>query len=70
METRAVNICQSRPPPEYVEDLKQDETSLQTYEVEYEQGNRLFVMRILPESATEDLHATSTISQKLAEGAH
>jgi len=38
-------------------------------EVEYEQGDRLFMTRILPEPAVEDLRATSTISQKLAEGA-
>jgi len=38
-------------------------------EVECEQENRLFVMRILPESTTEDLCAISMISQKLAEEA-
>jgi len=38
-------------------------------EVEYEQGDRLFMTRILPEPAVEDLRATSMISQKLAEGA-
>jgi len=70
METRAVNIYQSRPPLEYAEDSEEDETSLQTCEVEYKQENRLFMTRILPESATEDLHAISMISQKLAEGAH
>jgi len=25
-ETRATNICQSRPPPEYAEDLEEDKT--------------------------------------------
>jgi len=69
MEARAINICQSRPPLEYVEDSEEDETSLRTCEVEYEQGNKLFVTRILLESVAEDLRATSTISQKLAEGA-
>jgi len=52
-----------------VKDSEEDETPLQIGEVEYEQGNRLFMTRILPESATKDLCATSTISQKLAEGA-
>jgi len=69
MEARAVNVCRSGPPPEYAEDLEEDEILLQICEVEYEQGNRLFMTRILPEPAAEDLRATSTISQKLAEGA-
>jgi len=52
-----------------VEDSEEDETPLWICEVEYEQGDRLFITRILPEPAVEDLRATSTISQKLAEGA-
>jgi len=70
MKARAVNVCRSRPPPEYVEDSEEDEIPLWICEVEYEQGDRLFMTRILPEPAVEDLCATSTISQKLAEGAH
>jgi len=69
MEARAINVCQSRPSPEYVEDSEEDETPLQICEVEYEQEDRLFMTRILPEPAVKDLCATSTISQKLAEGA-
>jgi len=68
MEARAINICWSRPPPEYAEDSEEDETPLRICEVEYKQGDRLFMMRILSESAAEDLCATSMISQKLAEG--
>jgi len=68
-EARAVNVCQSGPPPEYTEDSEENENPLQTCEVEYEQGDKLFVMRLLPEFAAVDLHTTSTISQKLAEGA-
>jgi len=49
--------------------LEEDETPLQICEIEYKQGDRLFMTRILSEPATEDLCATSTISQKLAEGA-
>ena len=64
MEARAVNVYQSRPPPEYAEDSEEDETSLRICEVEYEQGDRLFMTRILPEPAAEDLRATSTIFQK------
>jgi len=69
MEAGAVNVCRSRLPLEYAEDSEEDETPLQICKVEYEQGDRLFVMRILPEPAAEDLRATSTISQKLTEGA-
>jgi len=53
-----------------VEDSEEDETPLQIGEVEYKQGDKLFMIRILSEPAVEDLHATSMISQKLAEGAH
>ena len=52
-----------------MEDSEEDKTPLWICEVEYEQGDRLFMMRILPEPAVEDLCTTSTISQKLAEGA-
>jgi len=70
MEVRAVNVCQSGPSLEYVEDSEEDETPLRICGVEYEQGDRLFMTRILSEPVAEDLRATSTISQKLAEGAH
>jgi len=69
MEVRAVNVCQSGPFPEYAEDSEEDEALLRIGEVEYKQGDRLFMTRILSEPATEDLRATSTISQKLVEGA-
>jgi len=69
-EARAVNICRSGPSLEYVEDLEEDKNPLQTGEVKYEQGDQLFVTRLLPEPLAVDLHATSTISQKLAEGAY
>jgi len=61
-----VTICDTL---EYTEDSEEDETPLRICEVEYEQGDRLFMTRILPEPATEDLRATSMISQKLVEGA-
>jgi len=53
-----------------VKDSEEDETFLQMCEVEYKQGDRLFITRILPKSTTEDLRAISMISQKLAEGTH
>jgi len=68
-EARAVNVCRSGLSPEYVEDSEEDKKPLQTGEVEYEQGDRLFMTRLLPESAATDLRTTSTISQKLTEGA-
>jgi len=70
METRALNVYQSRPPLEYVEDSEEDETPIWTCKAEYEQRNRLFMTRILLESTVEDLHATSITSQKLAKGAY
>jgi len=53
-----------------VKDSKEDETSLWMYEVEYKQRDRLFMTRILSEPTAKDLCTTSTISQKLAEGAY
>jgi len=52
-----------------VEDSEEDETPLWIHEIEYEPGDRLFIMRILSEPTVENLCATSTISQKLVEGA-
>jgi len=69
METRALNVCQSGPPPEYAENSEEDKTPVRTREAEYEQGNRLFMTRILLESTAKDLCAASTTSQKLVEGA-
>jgi len=51
-----------------VEDLEEDETPVQTCEVEYEQGDRLFVIRILLESTIKDICTTFMTSQKLTEG--
>jgi len=53
-----------------MEDLEENKTLVWTREVEYKQGDRLFVIRILLESTTEDIRTTSTTSQKLAEGAY
>jgi len=62
METRALNVCRSRPLPEHAEDLEEDETPVWTQEAEYEQGDQLFMTQILPEPTAEDLCATSTTS--------
>jgi len=69
METRGLNVCQSRPLPEHAEDSEENETSVRTGEIEYEQGDRLFMTRVLPEPTVKELRAASTTSQKLAEGA-
>jgi len=69
METRALNVCWSGPCPEYAEDSEEDKAPIWTQEAEYEPGDQLFMTRILPDSTREDLRATSTTSQKLAEGA-
>jgi len=69
METRALNVCRSGPLPEHAEDSEKDETPVRTGEIEYEQGDRLFMTRVLPKPTVEELRAASTISQKLAEGA-
>jgi len=69
IETRALNVCRSRPSLEYVEDLEENEAPIQTREAEYEPGDRLFMTRILLDSTAEDLRTTSITSQKLAEGA-
>ena len=50
--------------------MEENKASLWTYEVEYKQGDRLFMTRILLESTTEDLYTTFMISQKLTEGAY
>jgi len=69
METRALNVCQSGPLPEHAEDSEEDETPVWTGEIEYKQGDQLFMTQILLEPTAEELHTASTTSQKLAEGA-
>jgi len=39
IETRALNVCQSEPSLEYVEDSEEDEAPIQTREAEYEPGD-------------------------------
>ena len=70
METRALNVCRSGPLLEHAEDSEEDEIPVRTGEIEYEQGDRLFMTQVLPKPTAEELRAASTTSQKLAEGAH
>jgi len=69
METRALIVCWSGPLLEHAEDSEEDETPVRTGEIEYKQGDRLFMTRILPEPTAEDLRTASMTSQKLAKGA-
>ena len=62
METRALNVCQSGPSPEYAEGSEEDEAPVRTREAEYEPGDQLFMTRILLDSTAEDLCAASTTS--------
>jgi len=57
METRALNVCWSGPLLEHAEDSEEDETPVRTGEIEYEQGDRLFMTRVLPEPTAEELRA-------------
>jgi len=43
METRALNVCWSGPLLEHTEDSEEDEIPVQIGEIEYEQGDRLFM---------------------------
>jgi len=70
IETRVLNVCRSGLLLEYTKDSEENETPFQTYEVEYEQKDKLFVTRILSESTMKDLHATFMTSQKLTKGVH
>ena len=70
IETRALNVCQSRLLLEYAEDSKENKAPIRTRKAEYEPEDRLFMTRILPDSTVEDLCAASMTSQKLAEEAH
>ena len=62
METRALNVCRSRPSLEYAENSEEDEAPIQTHETEYEPEDQLFMTRILLDSTAEDLRAASTTS--------
>jgi len=62
VEAKAINICRSGPSLEHVEDSEEDEIPLRICKVEYEPGDRLFMMRILSEPAVENLCATFMIS--------
>jgi len=46
-----------------------EETTPQPYALDWESGDQLFLMRLLPELTQTDLRAMATTSQRLAEGA-
>ena len=46
-----------------------EETTPRPYAPDWEPGDRLFLMRLLPELTQTDLRAMATTSQRFAEGA-
>jgi len=71
-ELRALRSCRDGPMPLLQEELELEEleeTPPQPYAPDWEPGDRLFLMRLLPELTPTNLRAMATTSQRLAEGA-
>jgi len=51
------------------EESESEKKSLQTHHLSWKLGDRLFLIRLLPEPDQVDLRAMATASQRLAEGA-
>jgi len=71
-ELRALRSCRDGPMPLLQEELEleePEETPPQPYAPDWEPGDRLFLMRLLPEPTQTDLRAMATTSERLAEGA-
>jgi len=68
-ELRALRSCQNGPMPLLQEELELEETSPQTYGLDWEPEDRLFLMRLLLELTPTNLRAMTTTSQRLVEGA-
>jgi len=69
IELRALRSCCDGPTPLLQEELEPEEEPLQTHHPSWELGDRLFLTRLLLEPDQVDLRATTTTSQRLAEGA-
>jgi len=69
IELRALRSCRDRPTPLLQEELEPEKEPLQTHHPSWELGDRLFLTRLLLEPDQVDLRATTTTSQRLAEGA-
>jgi len=61
VEARAVNICQAISSLEYTKDLEKDKILCQTCKIKYEQGDKLFITKLLLESTVVDLCTISMI---------
>jgi len=71
-ELRALRSCRDRPTPLLQGELEMEELEEMTpqpYTPDWELGDQLFLMRLLPELTQTDLRAMATTSQHLAEGA-
>ena len=66
--TQQINACRVGPFPAFVEDLEDDETDpiLEPPDEPLEQGDRIWATNLFP--LAEYVQATSTVSQRLAEG--
>jgi len=64
METRALNVCWSGSPPEYKEDSEEDETPIQTWEAEYEQGDHAIELVPGSEPKPSKVYPLSLVEQK------
>jgi len=72
IELRALQSCRDGPTPLLQEELEMEEleeTTPRPYAPDWEPGDRLFLMRLLPELTQTDLRAMATTSQHLTEGA-
>jgi len=69
IELRALRSCRDGPTPLLQEELEPEEEPPQTHHPSWELGDRLFLIHLLPEPDPVDLRATTTTSQRLAEGA-
>jgi len=69
IELRALRSCRDGPTPLLQEESESEEEPPQTHHPSWEFGDRLFLTRLLPEPDQVDLRATTTMSQRLAEGA-
>jgi len=69
IELRALRSCRDRPTPLLQEESESEEESPQTHHPSWEFEDQLFLTRLLLEPDQVDLQATTTMSQRLAEGA-
>jgi len=71
-ELQALRLCRDGPTPLLQEELELEELEempLRPYAPDWEPGDRLFLMRLLPELTQTDLQAMAMTSQRLVEGA-